>query len=61
MTKFAPAVEQFVNFTDEQGGLLGLKILFSIFIGKVRRLGSLLTLAEEPWPLRERRTSLTPC
>jgi hypothetical protein len=54
-------VEQFVNFTDEQGGLLGLKILFSIFIGKVRRLGSLLTLAEEPWPLRERRTSLTPC
>lgn len=36
MTKFAPAVDQFVNFTDESGGLLGLKLLFSIFMGKVK-------------------------
>lgn len=36
MTKFAPAVDQFVGFTDESGGLLGLKLLFSIFMGKVK-------------------------
>jgi len=36
MTKYAPAVDQFVNFTDENGGLLGLKVLFSIFIGKTK-------------------------
>uniref|UniRef100_A0A061R0X7 Beta-catenin-like protein 1 n=1 Tax=Tetraselmis sp. GSL018 TaxID=582737 RepID=A0A061R0X7_9CHLO len=36
MTKYAPAVEQFVAFTDEGGGLLGLKVLFTIFMGRTK-------------------------